>query len=379
MEEMIVVGVDGTRLSSYVNSELNGNYEDYIVGDLVEHIDNSFRTIAHRDSRAIFGASMGGYGALRYAMTQADVFGAAYSHSDGPLGFSLPGTWLYLGGDKAVYADFPNAGTDLAAVQGPLDLQGILRGLTFAWASAFSPNLDNPPLFVDLPFELPSLDIIPEVRDIWYQNDPFELLDAHAKDLTSLRGLALDVGNSDTNLLHMEAFHQELLDVGVPHQFEVYSGGHSDKLSDRIRVSLAFLSEALLVADCNRDGVVDVLDVNCASHVGSRELAEAILEEMGSLPGDLNGDGTVEFSDFLVLSANFGQAGQYTDGDIDWSGTVDFPDFLTLASNFEASRAMASTIPEPSGFVLLAMSGAFIGAGRHFWCRYQSRSSKLGT
>ena len=53
IEEMIVVGVDasgGQPISSYVNSELNGNYDDYIVQDLVQHIDSVFRTIPDRDS-----------------------------------------------------------------------------------------------------------------------------------------------------------------------------------------------------------------------------------------------------------------------------------------------------------------------------------------
>ena len=71
MEEMIIVGVDGSSrflFSSYVNSELNGNYEDYIVQDLVNHVDATCRTIADRNSRGVFGASMGGYGSLRYGM-----------------------------------------------------------------------------------------------------------------------------------------------------------------------------------------------------------------------------------------------------------------------------------------------------------------------
>ena len=52
--------------------------------------------------------------------------------------------------------------------------------------------------------------------------------------------------------------------------------------------------------------------------------------------GDLNGDGTIGFEDFLRLSANFGQAGTlHADGDFDGNGVVDFSDFLIFSSEFD--------------------------------------------
>ena len=51
--------------------------------------------------------------------------------------------------------------------------------------------------------------------------------------------------------------------------------------------------------------------------------------------GDLDGDNLVGFSDFLILSANFGQTVESTDdGDLDEDGTVGFADFLLLSANF---------------------------------------------
>lgn len=53
------------------------------------------------------------------------------------------------------------------------------------------------------------------------------------------------------------------------------------------------------------------------------------------LPGDADGDGSVTFGDFLVLSANFGKSNAtWEDGDFDGSTTVGFSDFLILAANF---------------------------------------------
>ena len=57
------------------------------------------------------------------------------------------------------------------------------------------------------------------------------------------------------------------------------------------------------------------------------------------LPGDADEDGTVAFSDFLVLAANFGAVdAAWADGDFDGDGMVNFADFLTLSSNFGRSR-----------------------------------------
>jgi|GEM_PF-4356009 len=51
--------------------------------------------------------------------------------------------------------------------------------------------------------------------------------------------------------------------------------------------------------------------------------------------GDANGDGDVDFADFLVLSQNFGKTDQaFADGDFDGNGLVDFADFLVLADSF---------------------------------------------
>ena len=201
IEEMIVVGVDATGgqpVTSYVNSVLNGNYRDYIVEELVQHIDTEFRTIPNRDSRAVFGASMGGFGAYIYAMTESDVFGATYSMSSGFHSFSRSDGFPVLSGEKASFPGYPSMGTQLLQIQEPSDIQRNMPGLIYAWASAFSPNLDNPPFRVDLPFELPSLEVIPEVRDQWYTYDAFVLLEQHAKDLSSLRGFAFDVGDQDS-------------------------------------------------------------------------------------------------------------------------------------------------------------------------------------
>ena len=62
----------------------------------------------------------------------------------------------------------------------------------------------------------------------------------------------------------------------------------------------------------------------------------------GPIPGDVDGNGIVEFGDFLTLSGNFGQQVEPgTGGDFDNDGTVTFGDFLVLSSNFGKTTAVA--------------------------------------
>lgn len=56
-------------------------------------------------------------------------------------------------------------------------------------------------------------------------------------------------------------------------------------------------------------------------------------------PGDSNFDGKVDFADFLVLSASFGNDGTWSTGDFDGDGIVAFSDFLLLSSNFGSQTA----------------------------------------
>ena len=58
--------------------------------------------------------------------------------------------------------------------------------------------------------------------------------------------------------------------------------------------------------------------------------------EPPTVVGDTDGDGDVDFGDFLVVSTNFGQEvdAAFADGDFDGNGSVDFADFLALSANF---------------------------------------------
>ena len=82
--EAILVAVDGfTRFggSQYLNSPANGRYEDYVVRDVVAHVDARYRTLPEAAARGIAGKSSGGYAALVLGMRHPETFGGISAHS----------------------------------------------------------------------------------------------------------------------------------------------------------------------------------------------------------------------------------------------------------------------------------------------------------
>ena len=105
--------------------------------------------------------------------------------------------------------------------------------------------------------------------------------------------------------------------------------------------------------------------------------AEIVLGN-GGIPGDLNGDGAVNFSDVLSLVQGYGQTGfgaKWANGDINGDGIVNFADALLLvqhygeslspdqlaglapASQADTQRGFA-TVPEPTSFTLLCLTAS---------------------
>jgi hypothetical protein len=67
------------------NSTVTGKWEDHITKEVIRHIDGSYRTLAVKESRAISGFSMGGFGALYLGLRHADLFNLVYAISPGVL------------------------------------------------------------------------------------------------------------------------------------------------------------------------------------------------------------------------------------------------------------------------------------------------------
>lgn len=58
-----------------------GNYEDYLVEEVIPYVDSHYSTIASREGRYVGGFSMGGYAALYLGFNHADLFSKIGGHS----------------------------------------------------------------------------------------------------------------------------------------------------------------------------------------------------------------------------------------------------------------------------------------------------------
>jgi len=70
---------------------------------------------------------------------------------------------------------------------------------------------------------------------------------------------------------------------------------------------------------------------------------------------DVNGDGSINFADFLVISANFNSPGELATGDIDFDDYVGMNDFIIWRNQFVCSE-QAAAVPEPSTSLLAFVS-----------------------
>lgn len=186
IEEMILVMPDGRNAyggSFYVNSPVTGNWEDFVAWELVAHVDSTYRSIPHSASRGIAGHSMGGYGAIRLAMRNPDVFSVVYGVS---------ACCLAMVGD--VGTDNP-AWRKTLTVRRREELAGLdayPRGL-IGLGAALSPNLDRPPFFANLPFQLENGEVRPnqETYEKWSAGFPTGMLAEFADKVKQLRGDSL--------------------------------------------------------------------------------------------------------------------------------------------------------------------------------------------
>lgn len=244
---MIVVLPDGRSrygTGQYLDSPAVGRYQGFVL-DTVDYVDRHYRTIPHRDARAVLGKSSGGFGALRLGMDRPDVFGLVADHS-GDKGFE----WCYRP-DMARFLDRnPDEATiarhlgDLdatfAASAGPMDF--VHRVNIAAMAACYSPS--DAGLGFDLPVELGTGRWRPAVWARWLAHDPVHRVEHHVDALRSLKLLYFDCGNRDPHFLHYGArqLDRRLTALEVDHEYAEFDGGHTGT-EHRYDVSLARIGE----------------------------------------------------------------------------------------------------------------------------------------
>jgi S-formylglutathione hydrolase FrmB len=178
--EFLIVAPEGGR-TFYINSaDGSVRYSDFFLQEFIPLIENRYRIAKGRNNRAISGISMGGYGALRFALSRPEMFSAVSAQS------------------AALITETPQE-LDTAARSGaPL---GKLLAAVFG----------NP---ID--------------RQHWKDDSPFVLA---AVNRAALRRLAIyfNCGQDDNYGFEKgaSALHEQLEKEGVKHEYHPYEGDHS--------------------------------------------------------------------------------------------------------------------------------------------------------
>jgi len=231
--EMIVVMPDARTNwggSFYTNSAATGNWEDFIVNDLVRYIDGKYRTLARPESRGLAGHSMGGYGAIKLGMKHPETYSVVYGINPAVLGWGED-----LSSDNPAF--------DFLLTKQPTTIEQAMGGGVYGvgiivLAQAFSPNVNRPGVFADLPFERVAGKIqkAEPAYTRWTENMPLYMVEKYAGNLKKLRGFKFDSGYDD-EFKHIpptaRGLSAALTKNGVNHVFEEYNGDHRNRMMGR--------------------------------------------------------------------------------------------------------------------------------------------------
>lgn len=177
----LIIVMPDAGVTWYINDHQGKvRYEDMFVQELIPHVDTTYRTRPKREFRGVAGLSMGGWGALVYAMRHPDLFAACAAFS------------------AAVWTDEDFAAWDDKSYA---EMLGPVFGPQPAGAARLTTH--------------------------YRSHNPLDL--ARTMDLETLKKVRyyLDCGDDDFLFKGNSALHVALAGRKIPHEFRVRDGGHT--------------------------------------------------------------------------------------------------------------------------------------------------------
>lgn len=221
-QEMILVFVDASNKfggSMYLSSPTIGDYESYIVRELVDHIDANYRTLPARESRGVTGCSMGGGGSIHLALKYPEVFSVAAAVS-GTYDYEQDPAWDRV---KKYFWRTPEDFEDFSTLN--LDARWLI-----AIAAGAASNPDKPPFYLDMPFEEVDgeVQIVPDVWEKVNAVSPGHDVPGYLDQPVRLRGLMIYHGEHDgfAPVEPVRDFDKNLTEQGVEHEYLEVNGNH---------------------------------------------------------------------------------------------------------------------------------------------------------
>jgi len=292
--ETILVMVDGRNRfcgSYYLSSETIGDYGAYITGDIVRFVDSTYRTIAHRESRGIYGYSMGGFGSLHLALSHPKVLGAAVGSAG-----------VYDLGHEQVRRAMANVAAGALAADWdsfPSGSSGARDFLALTAGTIPAPN--SPPFFVDVPFVKVDGEIQEALSGAWDQawdrvveHDVMHDVDRYLAGPERLRFIGFIHGRNDpgfggfTVVEQARSLDRKLSRLGIEHTYVEHDGRHESRIDE----ALVLLADHLRTVPPQMPDVAAVTPETVAAIAGQPRLLDvrvwldAPLETIGG-PGQL--------------------------------------------------------------------------------------------
>lgn len=234
--EVIIVMPDANNAFQgcfYTNSPVTGNWEDFVTKDLVGFIDKNFRTIKLPSARAIAGHSMGGYGAIKLAMKRPDLFSVVYAIS--PCCFDWDS-------DLSIDNPFWRRTLSLTSLSAQ-DEKDFYPKFFLTLAMVWSPNVNRPPFFGDLPFRMAEdkLVVAEPAYSAWAANLLLPMAGQFRTNLRSLRAIGIDYGSRE-QFGHISRGSRKFglfLDAnGIANRTRQFDGDHFDHVRERVEEGL---------------------------------------------------------------------------------------------------------------------------------------------
>lgn len=232
----------------YVNSTLTGNFEDYTAFDVVNWVENSFRVIPEKNARALFGQSLGAYGAFWIGIHHKDRFRVLSAHA-GQVNNDvwMPAVRLMLmleNGQPPYFYNFFGFTSD-----DPLLIPGFFTRSMFLAASGFSPDENSSqtyinPRIVQYPFDQWA-NMIDSIYNKWKNYDiAHQIYEMNPEDSVSI---LYGCGTGDETMAYFPnlALRDSLIYYDLSFEFFSHKGGHNMP-DDFLNRSMIFMDSLLM-------------------------------------------------------------------------------------------------------------------------------------
>lgn len=255
IKDMIIVIVEGLNFLGggfYTNSEVGGNWEDYVFKDVVNYVDGKYRTVAKPEFRGIAGHSMGGFGAINIGIKHPDIFGSVFALSPGLFDKTgLNNSSMFSDSymiEKFLKCESENKPMTREKAHERLinycdNTRDVDMLFTLAYGTAFAPNKSKNAPYIDYPYTNAKT---PAIKELWKKwEDGFggwdEKVKLYKDNILKLKSIQVEYGLKEEDKWRINGckyFAKLLTAEKLPVKLVTFDSGHSDKLRERIEKSL---------------------------------------------------------------------------------------------------------------------------------------------